>query len=211
MIQNQRINKIAIHTFLKLHESYKNVHVDIGTGDGKYIYRKAKKDPKTFFVGMDSSAERMSRMAWRAERKPEKGGISNIVFLYLPADEMPKELPRFANHITILYPWSRLLKDLIEPSSYTLKKIAQIATRKCKIEIALNYTVFEKEDYIKKLGLPRIDHNYIEKILRPKYKENSLDIKKYEIIDKPLESTWGKHLGIASQRKTLYIQLGVLM
>ena len=55
----------------------RRVVVDVGTGDGRYPYESARGDPETLYIGLDPDAGAMSEYAFRAGRKPARGGVDN--------------------------------------------------------------------------------------------------------------------------------------
>ncbi len=54
--------------------------VDIGTGDGLYVYRSARANPNKFYIGIDVQRKGMQKVSEKIHRKPEKGGSPNVLF-----------------------------------------------------------------------------------------------------------------------------------
>jgi 16S rRNA (adenine(1408)-N(1))-methyltransferase len=206
MLQNRNIVLISIPQFEAIAHSYSKVHIDVGTGDGKYVYREAKKNPDTLYVGMDSNPMPMTGTAWKASRKPQKGGIPNIALMHLPIEDIPAAFPGIADRVTVLYPWAKLLKDMIVPNLTSLERIVQIAKPKAIFELAINYSVFENQAYVNKLGLPLLNEQYVKTHLEPTYRECSLILKRQSIAIDSKNSSWGNHLGKGSRRKTLHLE-----
>lgn len=202
-----KLTQITFEQFLVPRQTYQKVHVDIGAGDGKYIFSQAKLHPDTFFWGIDANGAGMSYISWKAARKPSRGGgIKNIGFLCHDIERLPS-LPRFADSISIQYPWASLLRAVVLPDKDILNRIQKLAKDKCSIEINLNYTVFKDINYIKRLGLPVVNELYVRNILEPAYKECHINLKSHKILSlsKP-GTTWGKKLTLGGGRETLSIQ-----
>jgi 16S rRNA (adenine(1408)-N(1))-methyltransferase len=86
------------------------VIVDIGTGDGRYVYRSARANPDKFYIGIDVERKALEKVSERIHRKPEKGGLSNVLFVQAPAEDLPTELNHTADEIHIHFPWGSLLR-----------------------------------------------------------------------------------------------------
>ena len=81
--------------------------VDLGTGDGAYVLRRARAEPNTFFVGVDAIADNLKD----ASRKK----LPNALFVRATAEALPDELAGLASSVTVLLPWGSLLRAVLEP------------------------------------------------------------------------------------------------
>ena len=54
MLVGKEERLLGIQTLKNLISNFQSIHVDIGTGDGKYIYRQALKNPNVYFIGIDN-------------------------------------------------------------------------------------------------------------------------------------------------------------
>jgi 16S rRNA (adenine(1408)-N(1))-methyltransferase len=75
------------------------VVVDIGTGDGRYVYRSARSDPDRFYIGIDVERRALEKVSEKIHRRPEKGGLSNVLFVHASVEALPAELDRCADEI----------------------------------------------------------------------------------------------------------------
>lgn len=85
--------------------SMQSVHVDLGTGDGRFVQHLAQQNPSHYFIGVDSCRENLRKTSHRA---PE-----NTLFVIANAEMLPPELDGLAAHITINFPWGSLLTGLL--------------------------------------------------------------------------------------------------
>jgi 16S rRNA (adenine(1408)-N(1))-methyltransferase len=141
--------------------------------------------------------------------KPERGGISNALFVWASVESLPPELEGMASEITINYPWGSLLHALVTPNLEVLKGIAQLAQPGASLSILINFSVFENQDYCQKLGLPELTLERAKKILTWDYREAGINIKSVKILEQgaPNATTWGQKLTKGSgSRKTLVIE-----
>jgi len=202
----QPVNQVQ---FEQLCSPYSRICLDLGTGDGKFPYNEAKKDPKTLFLGVDICPQAMCEISIKAAKKPARGGVSNVGLIYSTVEDLPQFLVNVADKITINYPWSSLLRDLISPKKTILQRIGQLGKNQSTIELSINYSIFQEKAYLAKLNLPKVDLNYIKKNLVPAYKECSMQLienKIFKKVELNRNTTWGKHLSIAANRETLFLK-----
>lgn len=141
--------------------------------------------------------------------KPQRGGVSNALFVIANADSLPSELYGIATEITINYPWGSLLRTLVEPNLEILKCIAKLACNGARLTILINISVFENADYCKKLELPELTLEKAKNRLVPMYRDACIDVKTVRILDKdvPHTTTWGQKLTQGSgTRRTLLLE-----
>jgi 16S rRNA (adenine(1408)-N(1))-methyltransferase len=84
---------------------YETLHIDIGTGDGRFVEHMARANPGQFVIGMDACRENLQTASRRAP--------SNALFVIANAQALPSELDGLASHITINFPWGSLLEGLL--------------------------------------------------------------------------------------------------
>lgn len=89
--------------------STERVILDIGTGDGRAALARARAEPAAFVVGVDADARSMAESSRRADRRPERGGASNALFLAAAAETLPGPFARTASLVTVTFPWGSLL------------------------------------------------------------------------------------------------------
>ncbi|WP_075883418.1 methyltransferase domain-containing protein [Candidatus Protochlamydia sp. W-9] len=206
-LQNNKFVKMPIQEILATCKNYKYVHIDIGTGDGKFVYRQALKTNDTYFIGIDSNPSLMGRISKKIARKPSRGGLNNISFIACAAEDIPPNFRSVADRVTINYPWAKLLQDIVVPNPKTLSCIAELAKPKGRLDIMVNYTVFSSDPaYLRKMNLPKVDKNYIEQHLIQIYKASAIKIHRYVIQPLLVDSHWGKQLAHGSNRETLHLQ-----
>jgi 16S rRNA (adenine(1408)-N(1))-methyltransferase len=58
------------------------VVVDMGTGDGRYVYRSARSNPDRFYIGIDVERAALKKISEKIHRKPARGGLSNVLFVH---------------------------------------------------------------------------------------------------------------------------------
>ena len=59
----------------------RSVLIDLGTGDGSFVHRRAREDASCFCIGIDPVGEAMAVCSSKALKKPAKGGAPNALFV----------------------------------------------------------------------------------------------------------------------------------
>ena len=114
------------------------VLLDLGCGDGAHARRFAREHPGWLAIGLDTDRDALRQAAQRAARRPERGGAPNTLFVAADAQHPPSELIGAASRLTIHFPWSALLRLILnEPAAF-----ATLADRLCAdkatLELILN-------------------------------------------------------------------------
>lgn len=122
---------------------FDRVVVDMGTGDGRWIYRLARQHPSWCCIGLDANARQMRDASFRAGRKPERGGTANAWFLRAGVEGLPGPLGRLADEIHIQFPWGTLLRATLTPDPSVLMRIAQIGRPGATLTVQINAGVFD--------------------------------------------------------------------
>ena len=87
--------------------------VDLGTGDGRAVLARARREPGALVIGVDAAAAAMAESSLRAARPVGKGGLSNALFVVAAAERPPAELLGIAAEVTIAMPWGSLLRGAL--------------------------------------------------------------------------------------------------
>jgi len=195
--------------FSELAAGFKSLWLDIGAGDGDFIYRLALENPGMLCVGIEPAWRNMSAVSSRALRKAGRGGAANVLFVQGSIETPPPELEGRAARIFINFPWSGLLRGLILPDTRTLRSLRSLGERNSSIEMYLNYSVLEGEGLQGALSLPAVDQRYIEETLSPAYQACGFRLEKFTVFSgpPPVRTSWGNHLTLGSRRETLYLEL----
>jgi 16S rRNA (adenine(1408)-N(1))-methyltransferase len=183
---------------------YEQVLVDIGTGDGSYVYRFARDDPSSFAIGVDPVAENLAATSSKTLRKPGKGGLPNALFVVASIEQMPRELDGIATLVTANYPWGSLLAGLTRPDPEVLRAFAAVAARPASFAVLLNASIYRDPAYCERQGFPLLD---LER-LKAGYLEAGLAISSIERTagEPPHHTRWGSRLVRGSARETLIIE-----
>lgn len=208
IVKGKKVNLLQPDEVPPILDAYEKILIDVGTGDGRFVYRTAKENPGTLCIGMDAVAEKMREMSHKAGRKPARGGLANTLYVLSAIEDPPVELNGVADRVHVNYPWGSLLAAFVLPQEEVLGKIVAFGRPGASFSILLNYSVFEDEAYMERLGLPSFDQESVTERLEPALQEHGVQILRSELMvgEAPHNSTWERRLTAGSNRKTLIIE-----
>lgn len=185
--------------------------IDIGTGDGKFVYELAKNNPDKFVIGIDASHAGLIEKSQKIYKKKSKGGLLNALFVLAPVEDLPDEINGIANQIFINFPWGSLLAGLVKVDEITWSEIKKLCKEGTIIDLIFGYDPIQDAKEIKRLGLPDLDLDYIKFQMIPKLSELGFGKKELREINnedlKDYPSSWSKKLGFGKERKYYYLRL----
>lgn len=203
LISNGKLTLSSSEEVKKITQLYKRVHIDLGTGDGRFVYRAAKKDDSTLFIGIEPNASALTHVSWKVNRKPSRGGgMGNTLFIHGSIETLPTDFSKIADVITINFPWATLLQAIVTPNPMIMKKIALLGKDNSLLDISLNQSVFNDEKIRCRLNLPVFNQKDLKKIFR----SFGISLRSFKLETKSdKKSTWSQHLTLASGRQVLRI------
>ena len=207
-LQGRRITPLEPAAFQQLRERFGHCLVDVGTGDGRFVYRTAVERPDTLCIGLDPVAEALRKVSDKAGRKPARGGLDNALFVSAAAEDLPGPLAGAADEIIINYPWGSLQRGVVEPQASLLENLAGLAgPAGARFLFLINASVFRNEEYRDRLALPALDADRAHRELVPAYLEADFRLDRVEELagDAPHHTSWGRRLVRGSGRHTLLL------
>lgn len=205
-IARGRIETLAPEELVGRARAAPRVFVDLGTGDGSFAYREAKADPEALVIGIDPVAENMRKYAARIGRKPSRGGVDNLLLIIASVEALPQALKGLADRLSVLFPWSGLLRALVLPEPGVLGDMRELLAEGGLFESLINLAVFDDEAYRARQDLPDLDPERDREDMSRKWAEAGLIITDWEVLEPgqvPLRTRWGQHLSLGSGRRTL--------
>ncbi|MCI0349574.1 MAG: hypothetical protein L0Z53_09140 [Acidobacteriales bacterium] len=184
------------------------MHLDLGSGDGRGPYRWAAREPSRLFIASDANADGLLEIAWRAARKPARGGIANLLCIAEPFDVLARELGRIAHQVSVILPWGSLLSAVAAPEINSLCSIAELCLPAANIEAVFSYDC-QRDGRAPGL-VAVLDERHIEEDLKPLYREAYLPIAAATRIPQRelarYETSWAKRLAAGRAREVWRIQ-----
>lgn len=211
-LTNKTIKLVSGEQFLAIASRYRELHLDIGAGDGQFAYHLAKEHPEILVIALEPNIDRVKKLSVKLKRKPEKGGLDNLIIVKSLIESPPEELHGLMHHLYILYPWSGLLRALLKPELNILERIVHLGRPKAEVDILINAHPFNDPSYCCKNDLPPTDIERIETTLAEKWREAGLETLETHVLqdeEPPLKTTWGLRFVRGSDRTVWWIRMVV--
>jgi 16S rRNA (adenine(1408)-N(1))-methyltransferase len=152
----------------------------------------------------------LARTAWRAGRKPSRGGVTNLVCVAGTARELSSELAGVADRLTVILPWGELLCGLLRPEEGTLKDVATLCRQGASIEVVASYDPRYDARLWSAQPAFAVDSLHVGSRLPACYQRAGLCVVRTERLDQRVlleyPTTWAKRLAHGRPRVVWRIQ-----
>lgn len=186
----------------------KGIIVDIGTGDGKFIYNLAKQYPNRLFIGIDPNHKGLVKTSLRATKKKKRGGLENVVYVLASIKELPKELNNVANQVFINFPWGSLLRSIVKVEQKAWENLKMIIKKCSFIDIIFGYDPIIDKPEVDRLGLPTLSNKYIQSTMVPKIEALGFKLRNFKKLNtndlKTYPTTWSKKIAFGGKERSYY-------
>jgi 16S rRNA (adenine(1408)-N(1))-methyltransferase len=129
-IQGKKPFQITKEELSRQVAGYKNVWLDLGTGDGRFVRQTAERHPDWFIIGVDACRENL--------REHSRKKTANALFVIANALALPHELDGLCAGISINFPWGSLLRGLLEADPALMDSLTRVALPGAKVIVRLN-------------------------------------------------------------------------
>jgi 16S rRNA (adenine(1408)-N(1))-methyltransferase len=184
------------------------VVIDIGTGDGLFVYQSAREQPRKFFIGIDASTRPLEKVSEKIYRKPTKGGLSNALFIQAAVEDLPEELEAVADEVHVHFPWGSLLRVVATGELAVLENLRRICSEGALLEVIIGLDPSRDYSEIERLSLPALSHAYLDSVLIPKYRTAGFEIFERGALSPTewprLHTSWAKRLQGNPNRSLVY-------
>jgi 16S rRNA (adenine(1408)-N(1))-methyltransferase len=198
VVQGKNTVEISAAELDDLASGYDGITIDVGTGDGRFAYTYAAENPNVFVIGLDPVKEAMREFSARARRKPERGGLPNLIYVVSSIEQPPPELAGRCNLIYVNLPWGSLMRGIIEGDDLVLGNLASLAADNANLWIILNTRVFDDPVPLDVQGLPEVTEGYARETLRPAFRQHGFEMTEARFLAPEdlleLATTWARRL-----------------
>jgi len=185
------------------------VIIDLGTGDGLFVYQCARENPRKFYIGIDANARPLEKISEKIHRKPSKGGLPNVLFLQAALEDLPSELDGVADEIHVHFPWGSLLQAVARGEREALFNLRRICSEGALLEIIIGLDPERDRSEMERLGLQFISNEQIDSVLAPEYRRAGFEILERGVLLPSswprLHTSWAKRLQGNKSRSLVYI------
>ena len=192
-----------------LHHTGEGVVIDIGTGDGRFVYQSARQNPNKFYIGIDPNTRPLEKISEKIHRKPAKGGAPNVLFIQASIADLPSELDGVADEVHVHFPWGSLLRAVATGDVAVLGNLRRICATGALLEVVLGIDPERDQSEIERLGLTPISLEFIDETLVPNYAEAGFETTERGILNASewpdFNTSWAKRLQGNERRPISYL------
>ena len=147
----------------------------------------------------------MADASRRAARPPRKGGLPNTLFVVAAAEQIPDELQRVADFMTIAFPWGSLLRGALALDEAAAGGIAALVGPGASVTATFS---IEDRD---RLDLPRLDDPAERRALAERWSRLGLQVCALRPATNDelaaMSSTWARRLAAGRDRLAWRLEL----
>jgi 16S rRNA (adenine(1408)-N(1))-methyltransferase len=140
----------------------------------------------------------LSEYAYRASRKPSRGGLANVLYVLGSVEEPPEELMRAADEVHVIFPWAALLRGLLRPDERILGGLVSLGKPGAAFELTLTYDAAHDHSAGLDADIPSLSPAYVEDVLSQPYRQAGFVIEDCRLLPSQdalaVPSTWGRRL-----------------
>ena len=200
ILKNKKIIEIDVVNFHKLINEYSGVQVDLGTGNGKFVFDLAMRNPEIMFIGIEPTAVNL----YEYSKKANKNKLNNLIYIITSVENMGDELDGLADKVYINFPWGSLLEAVVKDMPLLLGKIALLGKSGAEYNFTFAYSTIHEPVEIEKRNLPILTDDYLKSRLSEIYKKAGLIIESCTNFE-PQEinkfgTLWAKKLFLGKSR-----------
>lgn len=199
VITGDKKNEIDKKSFKDGCKKHNKVILDIGTGDGKFVYRNAIKNKNNLYIGLDPAEKQIQIYSKKANRRR----LKNALYILGSLENLPEELYSTVDKIFVNLPWGTLLEKIVKSNEIYTKELSKILKRDGEIEIIFGYVPELEPSETERLGLPKIENESDVLKVFSTFKKifEVVEMKRLvkEDLDK-IETTWAKKLKFGKDR-----------
>ena len=200
ILKNKKIIEIDVEDLHQLIDKYSGVQIDLGTGNGKFPFDLAMKNPEILFIGIEPTASNL----YEYSKKANKNKLNNLLYIITSVENMGAELDGLADKVYINFPWGSLLEAVVKDMPLLLGKIALLGKRDSEYNFTFAYSTIHEPAEIEKRSLPILNDEYLKSRLSEIYKKAGLSIEtctnlKTQDINK-FGTLWAKKLFLGKSR-----------
>lgn len=191
------------------------VIIDIGTGDGRFVYQSARQNPNKFFIGIDPNTRPLEKISEKIHRKPAKGGAPNVLFIQAAVEDLPSELDGVADEVHVHFPWGSLLRSFAAGDLAVLRSVRRICAPEALLEVVIGLDPERDRSEIERLDLSPLSLDFVDQTLLPQYAAAGFEVTERGVLEPSAWSTfntsWAKRLHGNEHRSIVYLVARVLV
>lgn len=206
ILRSSKEIEMSSEEFLNRIEGYDDILIDLGTGQGAFVYFNACENRNVFYIGLDSCRDSMKKYAI----KQYKNKIENLIYVVMNAQKVDDIFKNKISKVYINLPWGSLLQGIFKEELNIINSISFLLKSYGELNMCFSYDEkFEKYE-IEKRGLPKLNEEYFNQVFIPMYLRYGIKINSINYISKSdinFRSKW-MHVLSESKERMFYLISG---
>ncbi|MBD3366062.1 methyltransferase domain-containing protein [candidate division WWE3 bacterium] len=207
IVIGNKLKELSKENFKELlAQEWEKIEVDLGTGNGRYVYKKALEKPNNLYIGIDPVEKQLRKYSRKAVRK----NLENVLFVLASAEMLPEELENTADKLNVLLPWGSLLDHVANFNQEHMQNILAILKSGGDLRLVFGYTEEQEPTETERLNLENLNEAYIKEELIPRYENAGLTLKNFKEMTREdlqeLETSWSKKLSFGKPRPMFLLE-----
>jgi hypothetical protein len=193
-IRGKRAVGLDPSTLARHISGYKNLLIDLGTGDGRFVRYVAVTRPDTFAIGVDLCGDNLRKISRKAP--------TNALYVVASAYTPPPELYGLATHVTINFPWGELLSGLLAHDERFPAALDGLCRPGALLEVRINTGALTEAGWSLSAASIQVKHALHSAgfaVTAPPRLLDASDLRAFP-------STWAHRLAFGRDARALYIQ-----
>ncbi len=212
IVQGSNVAEASVDWRASLGVPSRRVVLDVGAGDGRWAYESARADPGSLFIGLDPDASALAEYAYRAGRKPSRGGVANVIYVAASIEEPPAEISAIADEVKVMFPWAALLRGLLHAERAVLNGLRSVARPGASFDFVLTYDAMHDHGAGLGDGAPSLTATLLEGQREP-YLRHGIVLRTIAPLSRDealaIPSTWGRRLLHGRPRDVFRVTAGL--
>lgn len=188
--------------------NYKEVIIDLGTGNGKFVLEEALRNPTNFYIGIDPISDNI--VEYYKKKKKKYKAITNFMFVISSIEDINDDLSSIADKVYVNFPWGSLLEGIVKGDHLILSNIRKLMNLSGEVNFTFTYSSIYEAGEISRRELPTLSLSYINEELRDKFTDSGLEIIDYGLLDedylKNYGTLWSKRIYLVKDRVVYFIK-----
>ena len=210
ILKGSKISIINKNEFLEIIEKFGHVIIDLGTGDGRFIYQNALDNPSNFYIGIDPAASQMEEYS----KKSLKKKLKNLLYVVVSIEHLDTDLNWLADELYINLPWGSLLSLLMSGDDTAYARISGLIKKGSTLNIMLGYSKESEPGETQRLGLEEINEQVIRDKIISGFEKAGLKNTKLKLLEtanlKEFKTSWAKKLAFGRPRPLYLLSFQIL-
>ena len=201
IVKGNKTIELSSAEFKPLIEDFSYIHIDLGTGDGRFVYENALKDHTGLYIGIDPAEKQLKEYSVKAVKKK----LNNVLFVVASVELLPKEFGGIADKISIILPWGSLLEKIANPEEIWARNITDMLKPDGELELLFGYTSDLEPSEVERLNLPFLNLALVKDQIIPSFTRlGGMRLQEFkELLKEQLKSyptSWAKRLTYGKNR-----------